>query len=103
MRANTSEAILARVGGPIAVGIALAERRLPTPHESTCKEESMTTRIGSSALTAARHLAAAMVLTCLAASLASAQDRIGGHFGAVFPLVTHANGETTNIGDNFSI
>jgi hypothetical protein len=34
---------------------------------------------------------------------AQAQDRLGGHFGAVFPLVTHANGETTDIGDDFKI
>ena len=32
-----------------------------------------------------------------------AQDRLGGHFGAVFPLVTHADGETTTIGDDFKI
>jgi len=35
------------------------------------------------------------------ASSAGAQDRLGGHFGVVFPIVTHANGETTNIGDDF--
>jgi hypothetical protein len=34
---------------------------------------------------------------------AHAQDRLGGHFGAVFPLVTHADGETTTIGDDFKI
>jgi hypothetical protein len=34
---------------------------------------------------------------------AQAQDRLGGHFGAVFPLVTHAAGETTTIGDDFKI
>jgi|SRR5215470_2750864 len=34
---------------------------------------------------------------------ASAQDRLGGHFGAVFPLVNHASGETTTIGDDFTI
>jgi len=33
----------------------------------------------------------------------SAQDRLGGHFGAVFPLVTHVSGETTTIGDDFKI
>src|SRR5262245_22508493 len=33
----------------------------------------------------------------------AAQDRLGGHFGAVFPLVTHVNGETTTIGDDFTI
>jgi hypothetical protein len=34
---------------------------------------------------------------------AAAQDRVGGHFGAVFPLVSHAGGETTTIGDDFTI
>jgi hypothetical protein len=34
---------------------------------------------------------------------AQAQDRLGGHFGAVFPLVTHTDGETTTIGDDFKI
>jgi len=34
---------------------------------------------------------------------ASAQDRLGGHFGAVFPLVNHASGETTTIGDDFTV
>jgi hypothetical protein len=34
---------------------------------------------------------------------AGAQDRLGGHFGAVFPLVTHASGVTTTIGDDFKI
>ena len=34
---------------------------------------------------------------------ASAQDRLGGHFGAVFPLVNRASGETTTIGDDFKI
>src|SRR5262249_33225188 len=42
----------------------------------------------------------ALVL-CLSGSSASAQDRLGGHCGVVFPLVTHVNGETTNIGDDF--
>src|SRR6186997_833878 len=34
---------------------------------------------------------------------AGAQDRLGGHFGAVFPLVSLASGETTTIGDDFKI
>jgi hypothetical protein len=34
---------------------------------------------------------------------ANAQDRLGGHFGAVFPLVSHAGGETTTISDDFKI
>jgi hypothetical protein len=32
-----------------------------------------------------------------------AQDSLGGHVGFVLPLVTHAGGETTTLGDNFSI
>jgi hypothetical protein len=47
-------------------------------------------------------------LCCCLALLARAgerggADRLGGHFGAVFPLVTHANGETTTISDDFVI
>jgi hypothetical protein len=33
----------------------------------------------------------------------SAENRLGGHFGAVFPLVTHVNGETTTISDDFQV
>jgi hypothetical protein len=40
---------------------------------------------------------------CLAAPAAMAQDKLGGHFGVVFPLVTHVNGSTTNIGDDFKV
>jgi len=47
-----------------------------------------------------RTVISALVLW-LTASAAGAQDRLGGHFGVVFPLVTHANGDTTNIGDDF--
>ena len=32
----------------------------------------------------------------------SAQNSVGGHIGIAFPLVTHADGETTTIGDNFT-
>jgi hypothetical protein len=45
----------------------------------------------------------AAVLLCLAASLARAENRVGGHFGAVFPLITRAQGDTTNIGDDFKV
>jgi len=31
------------------------------------------------------------------------QDRLGGHFGVLFPLVTHVNGDTVGIGDDFKI
>jgi hypothetical protein len=34
---------------------------------------------------------------------AGAQDRLGGHIGAVFPLVNHVGGETTTIADDFVI
>jgi hypothetical protein len=38
-----------------------------------------------------------------AVSTVSAQNRIGGHMGFVLPLVTHADGRTTNISDDFVI
>jgi len=34
---------------------------------------------------------------------AVAQDRLGGHIGAVFPLVNHVGGETTTVADDFTI
>lgn len=46
---------------------------------------------------------------CLIAALfgvpraAAAQDRLGGHFGVLLPLVTHASGNTTTISDDFVI
>ena len=33
---------------------------------------------------------------------AIAQNTVGGHFGIAFPLVTRADGRTTNLGDNFT-
>jgi hypothetical protein len=36
-------------------------------------------------------------------SSASAQDRLGGHFGIVIPLVTRSDGTTTTVGDDFKI
>jgi hypothetical protein len=45
----------------------------------------------------------AVVAVLLAATSARAEDRLGGHFGAVFPLVTHAQGETTDITDDFQV
>ena len=39
----------------------------------------------------------------ITASLVQAENRLGGHFGAVFPLVTHADGETTDITDDFQV
>jgi hypothetical protein len=43
------------------------------------------------------------VLTTLVSSPAAAQDRIGGHFGAVFPIVTRSEGTTTTIEDDFKV
>jgi hypothetical protein len=41
---------------------------------------------------------------CLgSAAAARAQDRLGGHIGVVFPLVTHVDGDTVSIGDDFKI
>jgi hypothetical protein len=40
---------------------------------------------------------------CLDTSVASAQNRLGGHFGVVFPLVTRADGQTVDIGDDFKL
>jgi hypothetical protein len=37
------------------------------------------------------------------ASSASAQNTLGGHIGIVLPLVSHANGKTTTISDDFSM
>jgi len=48
----------------------------------------------------------AMLIALAMLSLASplrAQDSLGGHVGFVLPLVTHAGGDTTTLGDNFSI
>ncbi len=38
-----------------------------------------------------------------AASRAEAQNTLGGHFGVLFPLVTHANDTTTDISEDFTI
>jgi len=50
-------------------------------------------------------LLAAIVMMSLsgAPSMAVAQTAIGGHIGFVLPLVTRAGGQTTNLGDAFSI
>jgi hypothetical protein len=57
-------------------------------------------------VSAVRSIAIRCVLLIVALGMpldVSAQDRVGGHFGAVFPLVTHANGDTTTIGDDFKV
>lgn len=52
-----------------------------------------------------RMFCAVLVILAFAALAqpAAAQDTVGGHIGFVLPLVTHANGDTTSLGDNFSI
>jgi hypothetical protein len=45
----------------------------------------------------------ALALLGLGSSPAQAENRLGGHFGVVFPLVTHAHDETTDIGDDFQM
>jgi hypothetical protein len=44
--------------------------------------------------------AAVMAIGTLFASTAHAQDRLGGHFGMVLPLVSHARSTTTTIADD---
>ena len=43
------------------------------------------------------------ILMGLSSPDAAAQNRLDGHFGAVFPLVTHADGKTTTISDDFVV
>jgi len=47
--------------------------------------------------------AALVVLAVAIASPAHADDQLGGHFGVVFPLISHANGETTTISDDTKV
>jgi hypothetical protein len=58
---------------------------------------------GSRRIRAANYLVLAAIGLWLGTPAASAQNRLGGHFGAVFPLVTRADGETVNIGDDFVV
>jgi hypothetical protein len=57
------------------------------------------------ALSSARRAGAAgaFALALIAAADARADNRLGGHIGAVFPLLTHVDGETTTIGDDFQV
>jgi hypothetical protein len=51
-----------------------------------------------------RALQYLLVLPAMAiATPAGAQDRLGGHFGVVFPLVSRADGVTTTISDQFKV
>ena len=63
----------------------------------------MACSVGSRTRTATLSLVLTVIALWVGASPASAQNRLGGHFGAVFPLVTRANGETVNIGDDFKV
>ena len=47
--------------------------------------------------------AVALILGLASPVTAAAQDRLGGHFGFVLPLVTRAGDTTTTLGDQFSI
>ena len=58
---------------------------------------------GRAMRTVTRRIGLVVMALGLAAPLASAENRLGGHFGAVFPLVTRAHGDTTNIGDDFKV
>ena len=51
----------------------------------------------------ARLLALGLAIWAGAASDARADNRVGGHFGAVFPLVTRLEGETITLGDDFNV
>lgn len=50
-----------------------------------------------------RTWAMAALAATLVTGSAAAQERVGGHFGAVIPLVTRADGGTTTISDDFVI
>jgi hypothetical protein len=50
-----------------------------------------------------RWLGVALMVGLLSPVAAHADDRLGGHFGFVLPLVTRAGGETVSIGDQFKI
>jgi hypothetical protein len=61
-----------------------------------CSVRSRTSRV-------ATNLVLVLAALWVGAPAASAQNRLGGHFGAVFPLVTRVNGDTVNIGDDFKV
>jgi hypothetical protein len=48
-------------------------------------------------------LSLAVIGLAIAAPEAQAQNRLGGHIGAVVPLVTRVGGETITVGDDFTI
>src|SRR5262245_23699348 len=55
------------------------------------------------ALVCAAKLAAISLMILVPFREAAAQNRVGAHVGAVFPLITRANGETVDIGDDFKV
>lgn len=46
---------------------------------------------------------ALLTVGCFGLVKPAAAQTLGGHIGFVLPLVTHAGGETTSLGDNFQI
>jgi hypothetical protein len=54
-------------------------------------------------LQAVRWLAGILLIVAAVPGTASAQTRLGGHFGCVIPLVTNAQGQTVTVGDDFVI
>jgi len=52
---------------------------------------------------ATMHLVLGVIVFGAGTSAASAQNRVGGHFGVVFPIVTRVDGETVDIGDDFQM
>lgn len=54
-------------------------------------------------LTAAGLASVVLLLLLLAPSASHAETKVGGHFGFVLPLVSQFDGETTDIGDDFTI
>src|SRR5262245_11546895 len=63
----------------------------------------MSESMGSQATRRLWSIGLGLTLACLASPSLRAEDHLGAHFGAVFPLVTHFNGDTTNIGDDFKV
>ena len=47
------------------------------------------------------YLVLGVIVFCAGTSAASAQNRVGGHFGVLFPIVTRVGDETVDIGDDF--
>jgi len=50
-----------------------------------------------------RFCACLFIALTLCPTAAEAQNRLGGHFGIVFPLLTHAHDETTTISEDFLV